>query len=209
MKPWIPVACILAFPAIPGGQSLTPASTPLQSTSDTERNKALILRYYDEVWHRNNFVFADSVFAPDYVRHDGSSPADGPGEAPLQSAIAKEKKRYLSDLRFHHDVILAEEDIVAVRWTSTAETMGIASIIRALVGKRGPIVSTGVNLYRIRDGRVVELWNNRDDLTTLREGGTFRWYAIGGVVVGILITLLGSAGRRRWSRTRPMVRHTP
>jgi hypothetical protein len=139
MNRWGPFACVmgspflLGFPPIASAQSLTPSSTSLlQSAADAERNKALILRYYDQAWHRNNFAFADSIFAPDYVRHDGSSPVEGPGQAPLQSRIAEEKKRHLSDLRFHYDVIIAEGDIVAIRWTNRAETKGMASLIRAL-----------------------------------------------------------------------------
>ena len=33
-------------------------------------NKALVRRFYEEVWDRGNFEFANDVFADDYVRHD-------------------------------------------------------------------------------------------------------------------------------------------
>jgi hypothetical protein len=31
--------------------------------------------------------------------------------------------------------------------------------------------SDGVNIFRIRDGRVVELWNHRDDLGLMEQAG--------------------------------------
>ena len=35
-----------------------------------DENKALIRRFYEEVWDRGNTDFAYEVFAEDYVRHD-------------------------------------------------------------------------------------------------------------------------------------------
>ena len=37
-------------------------------------NKALVGRFYDEVWVTGNLDAADEVFAPDYVRHDFRAP---------------------------------------------------------------------------------------------------------------------------------------
>ena len=36
----------------------------------TEQNKALIRRFYEEVWGKGNVDVADEIFARDYVRHD-------------------------------------------------------------------------------------------------------------------------------------------
>jgi predicted SnoaL-like aldol condensation-catalyzing enzyme len=33
-------------------------------------NKALVRRFYEEVWSQGNVEFAHEVFADDYVRHD-------------------------------------------------------------------------------------------------------------------------------------------
>jgi NhaP-type Na+/H+ or K+/H+ antiporter len=54
----------------------------------------------------------------------------------------------------------------------------------------------------VQNGKIVEIWNNRDDLTTWREFGLFRWYVIGGFVAGVLTTLLGSWLLRRWRMHR-------
>ena len=45
-----------------------------------EQNKALIRRFYEEVWGKGNVNVADEVFAADYVRHDlrPGNPLPGP-----------------------------------------------------------------------------------------------------------------------------------
>lgn len=171
-----------------------------QATSETERNEAQVLRLYEEAWNNDDYAVADEIFAPDYIRHDASDPVQGPGEAILQSERTREVKSLIPDLRLEPDVIMADGDMVAVRWTSRGNPDGVPGFMRLLVGKTGPIVATGVNMYRFREGRVVEIWNNRDDLTIRREMGVFRWYAIGGFLAGVLMTLLvGWALRRRRS----------
>lgn len=167
----------------------------------TEINKQLILRFYEEAWHNDRYAFADQVFAADYIRHDNSAPVQA-GNAPLQSAVAREVKAILPDFRYRYDAVLAEGDLVAVRWTATGTPVGWPAVLRRLVGKSGPIVMTGVNTYRLRDGQVVEIWNNRDDLTRFRESGLLRWYVVGGFLAGVLVALLGAWGVRRWRTAR-------
>ncbi len=175
-----------------------------EATLQEERNKALVLRFYEEAWHNDNFTFADEFFSPDYIRHDASDPAQGAGGAPLQSEIARRAKRIMPDFRYaRYDAVLAEGDLVAVRWTSQGTPVGFPGLMRRLVGKSGPMEVSGVNTYRTRDGRVVEIWNNRDDLAIMREMGIFRWYAAGGFLAGALVTLLATwAVRRRGERRR-------
>ncbi len=178
------------------------APSDQEVVSQVERNKALVMRFYEEAWHNDNYGVADEIFAPDYIRHDASDPVQEPGEAVLQSERAREVKEVIPDLRIEYDVVLAEGDLVAVRWTSRGHPAGVPALLRRLVGKSGPVVATGVNMYRFRDGRVVELWNNRDDLTIQREMGVFRWYAAGGFLIGVLVTLLSTWGVRRWRSAR-------
>lgn len=144
-----------------------------QVTSETERNEAQVLRLYEEAWNNDDYAVADEIFAPDYVRHDASDPVQGPGEAVLQSERTREVKSLIPDLRLEPEVIMADGDMVAVRWTSRGNPDGVPGFMRLLVGKTGPVVATGVNMYRFREGRVAELWNNRDDLTIQREMGVF------------------------------------
>jgi predicted SnoaL-like aldol condensation-catalyzing enzyme len=75
-----------------------------------EANKALVRRFYDEVWHRGNVRFAEEVFADDYVRHDlraTKAASGGPGQA----LIAEQFRRAFPDLEWRVDLLLAEGDL--------------------------------------------------------------------------------------------------
>lgn len=52
-----------------------------------EANKAIVRRFYEEVWNRGNLDVADDIFAADYVRHDLRPGTAPPGPAG-QKAVA-------------------------------------------------------------------------------------------------------------------------
>jgi steroid delta-isomerase-like uncharacterized protein len=123
-------------------------------------NKALVLRFYDEVWNRGNLEVAEEVFAPDYVRHDlrPTSAAQGPEG---QKQIAAAFRAAFRDLRFEIDLILAEGDYVAARWTASGTHNGAWGSVEP-TGRS--VTLSGVNIFRFEDGLVAEIWNHRDDL---------------------------------------------
>jgi len=77
----------------------------------TEQNKALIRRFYEEVWGKGNVDVADEVFAPDYVRHDLrlGNPLPGPAG---QKQIATDFRAAFPDLHFTLELLVAEADMV-------------------------------------------------------------------------------------------------
>ena len=133
----------------------------------TQENKALVRRFYEEVWDRGNVAFAGEVFAEDYVRHDlrPTSPIPGPQG---QSKIAAEFRAAFPDLRVTVDLVFGEGDLVAARWTAQGTHTGPW-------GGQEPtgraVEFSGVNLWRFRDGKAVEIWNHRDDLGLLEQVG--------------------------------------
>lgn len=149
--------------------SRNPADDPGQGTHGTqpkvEAHKALIQRFYEEVWAKGNVGFASNVFAEDYVRHDLRPTQAVPGAAG-QALIAEQFRSAFPDLEWHVDFMLGESDLVAARWTATGTYSGGWGDV-APTGKRATF--SGVNIFRFGDsGMVVEIWNHRDDLG-LRE----------------------------------------
>ena len=132
-----------------------------------EENRAIVQRFYDEVWNEGNVDVAWEVFAEDYVRHDlrPTQALPGPGG---QSKIAEDFRSAFPDLQMELDLILGEGDLVAARWTTEGTNTG-AWAGRPATGKRARF--SGVNIFRFRDGKVVELWNHRDDLGLMQQIG--------------------------------------
>ncbi|MGH9845473.1 MAG: ester cyclase [Blastocatellia bacterium] len=118
-----------------------------------EKNKALVRRFYEEVWQKGNLAVADEIFAADYIRHDprGGPPVPGPEG---QKQIAAAFRKAMPERQTTIDLMMAEGDLVAARWTMRGKHLPS--------GKQVEFV--GVNIFRIANGKVVELWNHRDDL---------------------------------------------
>jgi steroid delta-isomerase-like uncharacterized protein len=125
-----------------------------------EQNKELVRRFYREVWDGGNVDVADEVFVDDYVRHD-LRPTEAPPGPEGQKRIARAFRAAFPDLRFSVEIVVAEGDYVAARWTAS----GTHTEAWGGVEPTGRTVTfAGVNIFRFRGNRVAEIWNHRDDL---------------------------------------------
>lgn len=132
-----------------------------------EENKSLVRRFYEEVWNRGNVDVTSEVFAEDYARHDLRPRKALPGPAG-QAKVASDFRSAFPDLSMHVDLLLAEGDLVAARWTTEGTNTSPWGDTPA-TGKRATF--SGVNIFRFKDGKVVELWNHRDDLGLMQQLG--------------------------------------
>ena len=133
----------------------------------TEENKARVRRFYDEVWARGNLDAADELFADEYERHDFRSGDPVPGPEG-QKQIAAAFRSAFPDLRWDVDFVIGDADLVAGRWTATGTHLGPWADV-APTGRR--MRFSGINVFRFADGKVVEIWNHRDDLGLLEQLG--------------------------------------
>ena len=132
-----------------------------------DANKALVRRFYEEVWAKGNLDVADEVFADDYERHDlrPGDPTPGPDG---QKEIAAAFRAAFPDLTWEVDFILADRDFVAGRWTATGTHLGAWAGVEP-TGR--PMHFSGINVFRFSDGKAVEIWNHRDDLGLMQQLG--------------------------------------
>jgi steroid delta-isomerase-like uncharacterized protein len=131
----------------------------------TETNKTQIRRYYEEVLNGGNVGLLDELAVPDYDEH---SPLPG-----QPNGIEGLKARVGAILAAFHPVfalheVLAEDDTVVAYWTNTGthtgEFMGIPP--------SGRIVTiSGVDIHRLRDGRMAEHWHVIEELQMLQQLG--------------------------------------
>lgn len=129
-----------------------------------DANKQLILRFYDELWNEGNLDVADELVAADYVRHD-LRPGEAPSGPEGQKDVARRFRAAFPDIRLEVEAIVAEGDLVVARWTISGTHSGRWGDV-APTGRN--VQFTGVNFFRIADGKIAEIWNVRDDLG-LRE----------------------------------------
>jgi predicted SnoaL-like aldol condensation-catalyzing enzyme len=182
---WATLVALLDF-TVSARASDTPAAV--------EANKRLITRFYDAALN-GRYEEIDRIFADHYMRHNQS---EWTSVALPQSQIARSMHNHMPDQRATFDVIVAEGDLVAVHWRLQGNPGDLPiKIVRAVVGPRGPVTETGMNIFRIRDGRIVENWNDRDDLALWTQLGLFRWYGIGGFIAGVLVAVIIGRLRRR------------
>ncbi len=64
--------------------------------------------------------------------------------------------------------MLAEDDFVVGRWTASGTHLGRWG---ALEPTERAMRFSGVNIFRFEGGKVVEIWNHRDDLGLMEQLG--------------------------------------
>jgi ketosteroid isomerase-like protein len=124
-------------------------------SSDLEANKALARRYHDDIFEQGNLDVADEILTPDFVWHSPPQEtfAVGPEEV---KQVAVDFRAFIPGVVMTDDDVIAEGDRVVIRWTATGTAQTEAGGV--------PVVYTGIDIFRVADGRLAELWQNTADL---------------------------------------------
>jgi steroid delta-isomerase-like uncharacterized protein len=131
-----------------------------------DANIKLIRRLYDEGWNENNLDVYDELVTEDFVDHQ-AVPGLPPGREGFKMLNVIFRSA-LPDITVEHETIVAEDDKVACRWTSTGTHQGELFGIPP-TGKKVSVTATV--LYRVENGRLAEGWINRDDVGLMRQLG--------------------------------------
>jgi steroid delta-isomerase-like uncharacterized protein len=129
------------------------------------QNKELVRRFVDEIFVHGNSDAVDELVAQDFVPH--TWPSTGDGRADLKQAIERVFGG-LTDVSFEIEDMIAEDDRVAVRLTSSARQVG--EFMGLAPGHKTYTIGE-IHLFRIRDGQVVEHWHQADLLGMMRQLG--------------------------------------
>jgi predicted ester cyclase len=131
----------------------------------TEQNKTIVRRYFDELWNQNNLTVIDEILAPEVEGHVAAQTFRG--ASVFQQRVQSLRMIYAAP-HFTVEDQIAEGDKVLVRWTlrgkHTGEYLGVSP-----TGKE--VVSTGMNLFRLVNGKIAEVWVESDDLGELQQLG--------------------------------------
>lgn len=130
-----------------------------------EQNKAIVRRFYEEVYNQGREDVLDEIISPDYLDYGHNPPGRG-----IEGAKAdfRSGQGIFSNVHFVIGDLIALGDQVVVRWTGnlthTGEFMGVAP-----TGKT--IDLTGISIYQLADGKLTETRNAVNWLTLLQEIG--------------------------------------
>jgi len=115
------------------------------ATPAEDANKALVIAAFDTLFNRRDYDAAQRFWSPDYIQHSAHI---APGRDGLFDLI----RAAPASLRYEHGLILAEGDFVMVhgRFSGTGR----------------PAAWIAVDMLRITDGVLVELWDVLQDEVT-------------------------------------------
>ena len=118
-----------------------------------DANKALIRRIFDEVIPSGDTTTMRDLFAPEWVDHD---PLPGqPAGADGAEYVVSTMHTAHPDLHFTIEDLIAESDLVAVRWTLHGTNTG-PMLGRPPTGQ--PVELAAIAIFRVADGKIVERW---------------------------------------------------
>ena len=138
----------------------------------SEENKALVRRWFEEVWNRGRAEAIDEMFAEDGVAHGladaTGQPLRGPeGFRPFFHSF----RDAFPDIEVVVEDVSAEGDKLAarcsVRGRHQSDSLGFAAT-------GSPVEFTGMTFVRLRDGQIVEAWNNFDFMAMFQQLGALQ-----------------------------------
>ena len=137
-----------------------------------EKHKALVRRFHEEAWNKGNVAAVDEFMAADYVDYPIPSGLP-PGTEGLKQTITTYRTAF-PDLKATVDDIFAEGDRVAYRWSTRGTHLGEWL---GILPTGNHMTATGISIFRIVGGKVVEGWTSMDLSPTDEE---MRWLTEGG-----------------------------
>jgi steroid delta-isomerase-like uncharacterized protein len=137
-----------------------------ETQSETERNKAVVRRFIEEVQNKKNMDVFDELNAEDFVNL--SAPPGMPTDREGGKMYLGGFLSAFPDSKVTVDDMIAEGDRVATKktltGTHTGEFMGIPA-----TGNR--VTLQFVDILRLRDGRIIEHWLSMDQLSFMQQLG--------------------------------------
>ncbi|HVF91501.1 MAG TPA: ester cyclase [Blastocatellia bacterium] len=134
-----------------------------------DRNETFLHRWFEEVWNKRRADAIDEMLDCDGVAH-GLTDESG-NELCGPEAFKPFFERFLGafpDLRVTVEDAIEEGDMVACRCTvsgtHTGEGIGMAAT-------RKPVTFSGMCMVRLKDGKIVEAWNNFDFMSMYQQMG--------------------------------------
>lgn len=134
-------------------------------------NETLLSNFINEVLDAQNLGAMGKYLSANFLHHD-----QAPGEQTGQQTGLAGQQNFFSNVVFKafsgfttvFEDLLGEDDLVAARWQQSSRNTG-AWLGRPATGVTSEI--GGISIVRVRNGLIVEEWEERDGLSLLRQLG--------------------------------------
>ncbi len=127
--------------------------------------KELVREYIKSVWNHGDEAAFERLTTPDFTYRLGDQPARD--RAGMLRFIVETRTAF-PDWRVEVDEIISEGDAAAARWSGLVTHAGAFHGIPP-TGRK--IRASGINVYRIVDGKIWVEWEQTDSLSMLRLMG--------------------------------------
>ena len=129
------------------------------------QNKALVRRWFEQVWNKGRAESIDELLADRSVVHGLGPDLHGPsGFKPFHAQY----RGAFPDLALRIQHMVAEDDLVAVHWIAEATHSG-DDLGPAATGVK--VKFSGMAIIRVEGNKLVEGWNSFDQLGLLQQIG--------------------------------------
>jgi steroid delta-isomerase-like uncharacterized protein len=131
----------------------------------TDENVAVVRRYYEQVLNQGNIGLLTEIASANYDEHD-PLPGQTNGLAGLQQRVTMLRDALRPT--FTLEDIIAEGDKVVVRWINRGALVGP---FLGLPPSGTTFAIAGIDIHRLRDGKMAEHWHVVDQLAMLQQLG--------------------------------------
>ncbi len=139
---------------------------PHTRVMNNEANKKVITEFIEGLFNRGDLSIIDEYLSEDFVNHDPPFGVSADREG-MRSAGARFRQAFPN---WHSELhaLIAEDDLVAEHFTARGTHDGTIMGVEA-TGRE--VSLRGINIFRVRDGRITERWGRLDDLGFLQQLG--------------------------------------
>lgn len=135
----------------------------------SEENKAVVRRWFDEVWNQGRSEAIEELFDEYGIAHglsdDPAQPITGPRDyRPFYDVF----RQAFPNINIVIEDMIAEGDKVAARCSVRGKHEGE---FRGIAATQAPVEISGITIVRVQNGKIVEAWNNFDFMNLYKQCG--------------------------------------
>ena len=131
-----------------------------------EQNKNTVTEFIDALFTKGDLGAVDEYLAEGFVNHD--PPVGVTADREGMRAAGAMFRAAFPDWHSEMGIVVGEGDLVVEHFTATGSHRGE---IFGVPPSGRIVILPGINIWRVRDGRIVERWGRLDELGLLRQLG--------------------------------------